>query len=66
MDKVEGFKAELKSLMNKYSFRKYDKDNYNGEDEYCGIDSYFIVDGEPYYSQTINEIFDEILTDTVN
>ncbi len=59
--KVEVFKAELKALMTKYNFGKYESDNYNGWEEYCGTDYYFIVDGTPWYGETIAEILDEIV-----
>ena len=47
--------------MNKYNFGKYESDNYNGMEEYCGTDYYFTVDGETWYGETISEILDEVV-----
>jgi|JI10StandDraft_1071094.scaffolds.fasta_scaffold75596_3 hypothetical protein len=58
--KIEAFKNELKSLINKYNLGKQEHDNYNGMEEYCGTDYYFTVDGEGFYSQTINEFLDDV------
>ena len=59
-NKIDKFKSELKTLMNKYNFGKHESDNYNGMEEYCGTDYYFIVDGEPWYAETISEILDDV------
>jgi hypothetical protein len=57
--KVNAFKSELKELMEKYNFGKDESDIYNGMEDYCGTDYYFVVDGETWYSETIGEILDE-------
>ena len=57
--KVTAFKSELKELMKKYNFGKDESDNYNGMEEYCGTDYYFVVGGETWYADTIAEILDE-------
>jgi len=54
--KIDDFKAELNQLSNKYKFGIKNSDNYNNMDEYCGTDYYFIVDGETWYNETIDEI----------
>jgi hypothetical protein len=59
--KIEAFKTELKALMNKYNFGKYESDNYNGMEEYVGTDYYFTIDGETWYGETITEILDDII-----
>jgi hypothetical protein len=59
--KIEAFKADLKALMNKYNFGKYESGNYNGMDEPCGTDYYFTVDGKIWYAETIAEILDEVV-----
>jgi len=59
--KVNEFKEELKALMNKYDFGKDESDQYNGMEEYCGTDYYFVVNGETWYGETISEIIDEIV-----
>ena len=59
-EKIEEFKTELKILMTKYNFGKHESDNYNGMEEYCGTDYYFIVDGETWYGETIAEILDDV------
>lgn len=59
--KIEAFKTELKALMTKYNFGKYESDNYNRMDEYCGTDYYFTVDGGIWYSETIVEILDSVV-----
>jgi hypothetical protein len=59
--KIEAFKNELKALMNKYNLGKKESDNYNGMEEYCGTDYYFTVDGETWFSETIEEILDEVV-----
>jgi hypothetical protein len=59
--KVSQFKEELKALMNKYDFGKDESDQYNGMEEYCGTDYYFVVNGETWYSETISEIIDKII-----
>jgi hypothetical protein len=53
---VDEFKIELKALMDKYNFGKYESNNYNGMDEYCGSDCYFTIDGETWYGETVSEI----------
>ena len=58
--KIEAFKTELKALMNKYNFGKYQSDNYDGFEEYIGTDYYFTVDGKPYRGETIAEIIDGV------
>ena len=59
--KIEAFKTELKALVSKYNFGKTEIDNWNGMEEYCGTDYYFIVDSEPWYGETIAEIFNEFV-----
>ena len=59
--KVNEFKEELKALMSKYDFGKNESDQYNGMEEYCGTDYYFVVNGETWYGETISEIIDEIV-----
>ena len=59
--KVNKFKEELKALMNKYDFGKHESDQYNGMEEYCGTNYYFVVNGETWYGETIIEIIDEII-----
>lgn len=59
--KLNAFKTELKELMKKYNFGKYESNNYNGIEEYCGTDYYFIIDGKTWYDETISEILDECL-----
>jgi hypothetical protein len=59
--KVNEFKGELKALMDKYDFGKDKSDQYNGMEEYCGTDHYFVVNGETWYIETISEIIDEIV-----
>ena len=59
--KVNEFKEELKALMSKYDFGKDESDQYNGMEEYCGTDYYFVVNGETWYGETISEIIDEIV-----
>lgn len=58
--KIEAFKDELKALMTKYNFGKYESMQYNGMEEYCGSDYYFIVDGEKWYDETIEEILHSV------
>tara|TARA_R110000824_G_scaffold369304_2_gene558762 strand:+ start:749 stop:964 length:216 start_codon:yes stop_codon:yes gene_type:complete len=60
-EKIIAFKKELKELMVKYYFGKTEHDNYNGMEEYCGTDIYFTINGETYYSETVNEIIDECI-----
>jgi len=60
-EKIIAFKKELKELMVKYDFGKTEHDNYNGMEEYCGTDIYFTINGEAYYSETVNEIIDECI-----
>ena len=59
--KIESFKTELKTLMDKYNFGFDYSDNYNGLEEYCGTDYYLIVDGVIWYNETIVEIFNEFI-----
>lgn len=56
---IESFKTELKALAEKYNFGKDEMDNYDGEEEYCGTDYYFTIDGEAWYLETIDEILSE-------
>lgn len=58
--KIEAFKSELRSLAVKYNFGKHESDNYNGLDEFCGTDRYFIVYGETFYGETIDEIMNNV------
>ena len=57
---IDEFKTELKALMNKYNFGKHESDNYNGMEEYCGSDYYFIVNGDVWYVETISEILNDV------
>jgi len=52
------FKAELKSLINKYNFGKHESANYNGMEEFCGTEIYFTVDGYIWYNESVSEILD--------
>ncbi len=58
-ERIEAFKNELKGLINKYNFGIKESDQYNGMDEFCGTERHFIVDGEVYHGETIEEIFKE-------
>lgn len=40
--------------------RKYESINYDGNEEYCGTNYYFIVDGEKWYHETIEEILNSV------
>ena len=57
--KIAKFKKELKELMTKYAFGQYESNNYDGKEEYCGSNYYFVVDGETWYGETIDEIIEE-------
>ena len=59
--KIKAFKKELKELMVKYEVGKYESDNYNGMDEYCGSTIYLTINGETYWAEDINEIMDECI-----
>ncbi|MCH8067839.1 MAG: hypothetical protein IID16_01000 [Candidatus Marinimicrobia bacterium] len=58
--KAIAFKNELKDLMAKYNVGKHESDNYDGMEEYCGTDYYFVIDGEIWYHETISEIMDKL------
>lgn len=60
-EKIDSFKKELLELKQKYNFGIHESDNYNGMEEHCGTDLYFIVDGDTYYSETIEEILDILI-----
>ena len=59
--KINEFKTELKTLMDKYNFGKHESHNYDGNDEYCGTDYHFTIDDVPWYSETIYEILHEAI-----
>jgi len=61
-NKIEAFKEELKSLMEKYGFGIFESDQYV-DDEYDSTDHYFTVDGEIFWDETIVEILDSIQKD---
>lgn len=65
MSKVKEFKTELKNLYTKYDFEVKEHDQYNGMEEYCGTTKYLKHKDEenPYYSESIAEIIEEIFGD---
>jgi hypothetical protein len=53
---VDSFKKELTALVRKYRFGARGVDDYNGEEENCGTDYFFKINGEIYAAETIEEI----------
>ena len=60
-DKIKGFKKDLKKLMVKYDIGKYDSDNYDGHEEFCGTDLYLTINGVVYWVEDLNELIDDCL-----
>jgi hypothetical protein len=58
--KVEWFKSKLKTLLDKSGFGISESDQYDGEENYCGSIRYFVIDGEPLYVSSIDEILKEV------
>lgn len=58
---IADFKSDLKTLMAKYNFGISECPNYNGTEDYCGSDYYFVVNGETWYGDTIAQILDEAM-----
>jgi len=59
--KIKAFKKELKELMVKYEVGKYESDDYNGMDEYCGTTIYLTINGEINWAEDINEIMNDCI-----
>lgn len=59
--KIKDFKKELKELMVKYEVGKYESDDYNGMDEYCGTTVYLTINGEINWTEDIHEILDDCI-----
>jgi len=59
--KIKAFKKELKELMVKYKVGKYESDNYNGIEEYCGTTTYLTINGEVNYTEDLNELIDDCI-----
>lgn len=59
-EQIEAFKNDIKNIVSKYNFGKHGIDNYNGMEEYCGTDYYFIVDGQIWFGETIPEILSSV------
>lgn len=59
--KIAKFKKDLKKLMTKYNFGIHESHNYNGMEEHCSTDYYFVVDSENWYGETISDILNECL-----
>jgi len=58
---IEEFKLELKTLFSKYNFGIKETDNYDNEENYQSTEFYFIVDGDPYYIDTIQDIINDCI-----
>lgn len=54
--KLTEFKQELKQLVLKYDLEVDESENYDVNEEYCGSDYYFIINGCTVYDETISEI----------
>ena len=58
--KLQAFKSDLKNLVKKHGFGISESDQYDGEENYCGFIRYFVIDGEPLYVSSIDEILKEV------
>jgi len=58
--KVEWFKSKLKTLLDKSGFGMHESDQYDGEENHCGTIRYFMIDGEPHYVNSVDEILKEV------
>lgn len=59
-EKIESFKQDLKSVLEKHKIGIYESDNYDGEENYCGSTAYFTVDGQWWLNESIPEILNSI------
>jgi NAD+--asparagine ADP-ribosyltransferase len=59
--KIDDFKSELKSLVEKYNFGKHKSDNYDNQEEYSHTDFHFVVENETWYGETIAELLKEAI-----
>ena len=59
--KIKAFKKELKELIVKYNVGKFESDNYNGMEEYCGTTTYLTIDGKTSFIEDISEILDDCI-----
>lgn len=57
----EDFIEDLKQLLVKYKITVIEYDQFNGNDDYMGTVNYLVFDGQPDYSDTIDDIFKSIL-----
>lgn len=57
----KGFKKELSELITKYKVGKYESDDYNGNEEYCGTEIYLTIDGEIQWSKDLKDIIKECI-----
>jgi len=57
--KINRFKKELKLLIKKYKLTSKGLANYNGLDEYINTEYFFVVNGETWHHQSIEEIVNE-------
>jgi hypothetical protein len=55
------FKKELADLFKKHNVTVKEHEQYDEEDRFIGVDLYPVINGEPDYSKTFQEIFEEIL-----
>lgn len=62
-EKFDHFVDELRGLFVKHKIDLYNRDTYDGKDEYAGTDVHFIIDGNKIPTITLHETLEEILQD---
>jgi hypothetical protein len=59
--KIEAFKADLAAVFQRHEFGIKESDNYDGSDEYLSTSRYFVVDGETWFIQDVDQIINEVI-----
>ena len=61
---IDNLKSDLKALKEKYKITVKEHDCYGPWDDcgevYQGTDQYFVLDGEQFYVQTVEEVVREV------
>lgn len=60
-EKIISLKKDLSELIKKYGITLHESDNYDNDENYTGSTYYLNIDGETYYTESLNEIFETII-----